>query len=1246
MTTPLHTSQSCVRYLSVSLLAMLSATVGWAQTAAPAPATTTNQEEEDLIVLSPFTVDASKDKGYFAQNTLAGSRMRMNLSDLGASISVVTKQQMEDTASVDINDVFRYEINTEGSLTYTPSTPTMRGDGVLDVSAGGTQGSSVSSFTNATANRVRGLGAPSTAINYYPSIASIPMDAYNVQSLEISRGPNSMIFGLGSPAGIVNQSTAQAVLNRNNNRVTVRVDQYGSYRGTLSFNRALIDDKLAIYGAFLYDNREFDRKPSYDITKRQYGALTFKPFSKTVIRADVENYRNDNRRPNTLTPRDFVTQWNLAGQPSYNPVTREFRLANGQLASVNVSHATSAHIQQVRNFIMSRPGYDPTKWNAAQTQYNGINIFGQTALTSLGGFSPATNTPSTNPLYVPGIGWSTNRTVQQIGGGQLQSWFQPLYGYNYRSGWGTPTDPAATAPFIVTEAQILANPTWADIYSRGWTRSEGWTAINNGMINYRYPGVSDKSVYDWEKVNINQMNWGEEKNQNYHVELEQEILPNLHLSGGWFRQDYTQKTNYTVAQLNVATLFVDTNTHLPDGSVNPYFGKPFVEDVDPDRYINKALDDHYRAMLAYTPDFTQKDGWMKWLGRHQILGLWSRDESMRTAIRQRFSFVDSPTLEGKVRYMSNQNNNAAGAPTGWNMQGSYRRQFYLAAPGDANGVVTRSSGEWNYVDYTGNIKTYDYPSSSFKDITMRTAYNTFDGSGRSQQQTDSISASMTSFLWKERLIATWGVRKDKFKARTNATTNPAVLDEDGTVLYPALTNADRWVNGQYQTDLLFNRWNRWSRVEGTTRTLGGVLRPFQNWNNIDRRAGQGSLFWQFVRDLGFSYNKSDNFNPPNGAFGDFFGNALPKPSGEGKDYGVQFSLLDNRLFARITWFEASNKNEQFGANTTLSRLSGHIDTTAFRNWARTIAMINLGRNPTSADFATDISEAEEQRIQAAAAQIWQQPYEYYNSLPYSTANATRSAEATGYEAEVNYNPTPNWTLRLTFGRQDTKYAGVLKEYEAWFAVRNPIWQAAKASNFLLPQYQNFATYTTSGGRPVDLTNFWTSYGFTSDITHDNVNGWTNVENYYNAVLAPQVTLSRDLEGQSAPGQRKYRGALLTNYNFTEGRFRGFSVGGGQRWESKASIGYYGRASGANGTSLDVSDVSRPIYDDGNSYTDLWIYYSRRILNDKVRWKIQLNIDNVFEDGGLRVAGVNYDGSPYAFRIIDPRGFKLTSSFDF
>ncbi|MFM9030580.1 MAG: hypothetical protein ACKOTF_07850 [Opitutaceae bacterium] len=67
---------------------------------------------EKAIELSPFTVSTTKDTGYFAENTLAGSRLNTNLADLAASITVVTKQQMDDTASLDINDIFRYEAGT------------------------------------------------------------------------------------------------------------------------------------------------------------------------------------------------------------------------------------------------------------------------------------------------------------------------------------------------------------------------------------------------------------------------------------------------------------------------------------------------------------------------------------------------------------------------------------------------------------------------------------------------------------------------------------------------------------------------------------------------------------------------------------------------------------------------------------------------------------------------------------------------------------------------------------------------------------------------------------------------------------------------------------------------------------------------------------------------------------------------------------------------------------------------------
>jgi outer membrane receptor for monomeric catechols len=121
---------------------------------------------------------------------------------------------------------------------------------------------------------------------------------------------------------------------------------------------------------------------------------------------------------------------------------------------------------------------------------------------------------------------------------------------------------------------------------------------------------------------------------------------------------------------------------------------------------------------------------------------------------------------------------------------------------------------------------------------------------------------------------------------------------------------------------------------------------------------------------------------------------------------------------------------------------------------------------------------------------------------------------------------------------------------------------------------------------------------------------------------------------------------VTRYDFTENRFKGWFVGGAQRWESKSVIGYYGKVSGFNGAQMDVSDTTRPIYDSANYYTDLFVGYQRKIWNNKVGLKVQLNVDNVLENGSLMPVAVNYDGSPYAFRIVDPRRFILSAAFDF
>ncbi len=1238
-----------------------------------AGSTTVPTDKDDVLKLTPFQVDASRDRGYFSENTLAGSRMRTNLADLGSSISVVNKALLEDTGSLDINDAFRFEANTEGPSTYTPGVQAMRGDGILDVNAGGTVGSSVSSQTVAGANRVRGLDAPNMLTNYYPSIGAVRPDRYNVQSFEISRGPNSFLFALGSSAGGVNTTTSQAALNRNTNRVEIIVDDRGSHRESLSFNRSIIKDKLAIFGALLYRDDEFTRKPSYDITKRAYGALTFKPFSKTTIQASVEDYSNKNRRANTLPPTDFVTQWRLAGRPTYDSLSKRvtflsdnplFGIKAGDIRGPYISNSGSFYAQQVRDYITSSPKFQASLIASGQTAanfttYNGISIFGSAAY----GTIPGNATSITNSiLAVPGVTQpSAARTIMQIRDSHLYNWFQPLYNQTYNIGYGNVVNgsfipnqnpvaiPAgnSTGNPPIQQGTVRADPVLGDVWDRDYWMSTGWTNIQalTNLANYRYPEVTDRSIYDWKKVNALASNFGQERNVSYNVELQQELTKNLFFNAGWFRQDFDQMTNYTVAQLNATTLRIDVNKYLPDGTANPFFLKPFVFDFDPDRYINAELDDHFRAQLSFTPDFTQKPGLLKWLGRHQILGAWLRDEYMQTNYRQRLQYIGAGSAMAAYRYLPNPNNDAFGRRTGWTYanRGSLQRFYYLAGPSDPNEVVSGSQGAWDPLTVTGDVRVYDYLGRKFDNANVTTSYINFDSPGRTQRTIDSYVIGSTSYLWKDRLVITLGDRADRFKARS--TTTGGYTDPGTGVAYPVLTSIDKFdENGYFNTNSMWNRFGAPQYYTFHTKSGGGVFRPFRGWSWLDRRANE-NLFWEGVKNFGLGYNWADNNNIPGNTQIDYFGNKLPKPRGAGRDISVQTSLFDDKLFAKLTWYRNAGDFQSVGSGTVGSRQST-LDVDVFRGWARTIALINMGQDPTSSSFGQNLSQTQEDQVQQAAAKIWGLPYDYFNTLP-GTITYTQSRISRGLEGQLNFN-TRNWRNRITFSKKESINYNVLKEYTEWYNTRAPIWMAAKAKDFLLPQYQSFAEYNTSGGTHVRLTDFWTnSFGWNSNVTENNGFGWTTPQNYYNLAIAPQLAVQRDLEGQAAPGIRKYSGAYVGSYDFTTGRLKGFTLGAGQRWESNSIIGYYGKASGAtSATLLDTSDTTRPIYDKANTYTDLWLAYKRKIWSNRINMTIQLNIDNVFESGHLQATAANYDGSPYAYRIVDPRRFALRTTFDF
>ena len=58
------------------------------------------------------------------------------------------------------------------------------------------------------ANRIRGIAPANISLGNFETMGRVPIDPLAVDAIEVSRGPNSSVFGLGNPSGTVNCTTA------------------------------------------------------------------------------------------------------------------------------------------------------------------------------------------------------------------------------------------------------------------------------------------------------------------------------------------------------------------------------------------------------------------------------------------------------------------------------------------------------------------------------------------------------------------------------------------------------------------------------------------------------------------------------------------------------------------------------------------------------------------------------------------------------------------------------------------------------------------------------------------------------------------------------------------------------------------------------------------------------------------------------------------------------------------------------
>ena len=265
-----------------------------AQTAAGS--TTPSRPAEEAIVLSPFRVDASAERGYLATQTLNGTRLKTDLKDIGSSLTVFTEQLMDDLGANSIYNLMSFAPNTDP---FVMSTSDVTGNG--------------NDFINIPTKFVsRGGATTVVAQDFFTN--NIPQDRYNSEALTFTRGPNAILFGLGNAAGAFVSSTKRAK-NTDARTVEQQMDSRGGHRLTMDFNQVLIKNRLALRYAGLFEGMNSFRLQTNDYQRRQFVTLNFTPFKKTTVRV---NYDAGHIQQNAVRPwpdYDAVSPWLAAGSP-------------------------------------------------------------------------------------------------------------------------------------------------------------------------------------------------------------------------------------------------------------------------------------------------------------------------------------------------------------------------------------------------------------------------------------------------------------------------------------------------------------------------------------------------------------------------------------------------------------------------------------------------------------------------------------------------------------------------------------------------------------------------------------------------------------------------------------------------------------------------------------------------------------------------------------------------------------------
>jgi hypothetical protein len=345
------------------LLPVLNGTTP-AQTVAPRAPAADSATQERPIELNPFVVRTEVNQGYYASETLSGTQLKSQVRDLANPISILTEEFMRDIGAV----------NYEEALEFLPSTQAYKGD-TADPEA-------VTSRTG-TPFTVRGFRSSSLTNNFFTS--RIKVDNFNTETVTQSRGPNSLLFGLGSVGGGLDATAKAGRFDADSYSLEMRFDTEGSRRASVDINRIVLPRKVALRFAALTHDQRTPRELQYMRRNSAYLNLTLQPFKGATINLNAETGRIDELLPRPYLAYDSVSAWlNDPRTPLQKANTIDRALVeSGTTAARNTARNLITGVSQGLSttnhlvYVMNTPQLGVQNWNyksrGSEAFVNGLN---------------------------------------------------------------------------------------------------------------------------------------------------------------------------------------------------------------------------------------------------------------------------------------------------------------------------------------------------------------------------------------------------------------------------------------------------------------------------------------------------------------------------------------------------------------------------------------------------------------------------------------------------------------------------------------------------------------------------------------------------------------------------------------------------------------------------------------------------------------------------------------------------------